>query len=277
VPYTGNLLRLAQAPNALKLPPPSPRHAVNEGAPERQRQQQSVAPGTGAEYQGTDFDQVVMAGNGMRLDTPATSAGTPPGGGDTESPWHIDYTRGNPHTSTAVLSARGAAAMAGGAGRPDGAGAAAQTSLQGASHDGRADRSWIRSVFWPDPMFLATQDRAELNPDGPPSSVAQPEGAGGAKYGRGINSLAQNNPQGWRNGRYRYSSWPNSVFAQIKRTIGTQMLQPRDIYNPGPQQRMVASMITPPSLPRDAPNPDDVITASSNYSSAASSVIGGGF
>lgn len=275
MPYTGNLVRLNQKPDALKLPAPSPRHGVREAAPELQRQTHTVPSGTGAEFQGTDFERVVESGHGMLLDTPPSSAGTPPGTADPESPWHIDYTRGNPHTSSAVLSARGAAAMAGGAGRPDAAGVAPNTGLRGRSHDGRADRGWLRSLFWPAPMFTEAQPRQEINPDGPASSVDQAEGPGGAKYVRGINSLGVNNPHGWRNGRYRYSSWPNEVFAQIKRTIGTQMLQPRDIYTPGPQQRMVASMITPPSLPKDPPNPDDPITAQSQYSSAASSVIGG--
>src|SRR5688500_18053286 len=275
MPYTGNLVRLNQKPDALKLPPPSPRLAVNDGAPELQRKMQSVRAATGAEFQGTDFERVVEAGHGMLLDTPATSAGTPPAGGDSESPWHIDYTRGNPHTSAAILSARGAAAMAGGAGRPDGAGAPAHTSLRHSAHDGRKDRGWIRSLFWPDPMFQGSQPRSEINPDGPSASVDQAEGPGGQKYVRGINSLGVNNPNGWRNGRYRYSSWPNEVFAQIRRTIGTQMLQPRDIYTPGPQQRMVSTMVTAPALPKDPPNPDDPITAQSVYSSAASSVIGG--
>lgn len=272
--YTGNLLRLSQAPDALKLSGPSPRHAVVEGAPEIQREQQSVPRGTGAEFAGSDFDKVVMAGHGMALDVQPVAAGTPPGSGETEAPWHIDYTRGSPYTSTAILSARAAAAAHGGAGDPS-QNWGADNAAWGRAHDGSRDRGWIRSIFWPEPMFLASQDRQELNPDGPPSSVAQPEGVGGAKYGRGINSLAQNNPQGWRNGRYRFNTWPNTVFAHISRVIGTQMLQPRDIYAPGAQQRMVTSMVTPPSLPRDAPNPDDVQTANSSYTSANSSVFGG--
>lgn len=277
MPYTGNLVRLAQQPDALKLPPPSPRHGVREGAPEVQRVQQSVPSGTGSEYQGTDFDPVVMAGHGMRLDTPVSWAGTPPGSPDPDSPFHIDYTNGSPYTSTAILSAKGAAEAAGGAGDTTTYVCPPDTAMRGREHNGVKDRGWVRALFWPDPLFKDTQDRQELNPDGPSSSVAGPEGVGGAKYGRGINALAGNNPDGWRNGRYRIMTWPNTVFQSIHRTIGTQYIQPRDNYTPGPQQRMVATMVTPPSLPRNAPNPDDVIMAASNYTSSNSSVIGGGF
>lgn len=274
--YTGNLIRLAQRPDALKLPAPSPRHGVREGAPDIQREQQTVPAGTGSEFQGTDFDQVVTAGNGMRLDTPASWAGTPPGSPDPDSAYHIDYTRGSPYTSSAILSARGAAEAAGGAGSSTTYPCSPDTTKLATEHNGAKDRGWIRALFWPAPMWLETQPRQELNPDGPASSVEGPEGVGGAKYGRGINALGGNNPEGWRNGRYRFGTWPNTVFASIHRTIGTQQLQPRDVYAPGYQQRMVGSMVTPPSLPRDAPNPDDVIMANSNYTSS-NSVIGGGF
>jgi len=276
VPYTGNLLRLSQQPDALKLGGVSERHGAVEPAQDIARQQKTAPAGTGMEFAGTDFEQVVEAGHGMLLDTPASWAGTPPGSPDTEQPWHIDYSRGNPHSSPAVLSARGAAAMEGGAGYPH-PDTASALGMRSSAHSGDGDRGWIRSTFWPAPWNTESQPREEINPDGPSSSVAPPEGVGGAKYGRGINSLGLNNPAGWRNGRYRFMTWPNTVFAQIHRTIGTQMLQPRDIYTPGPQARMIGSMITPPSLPRDAPNPDDVITANSNYTSSASSVIGGGF
>lgn len=263
MPYTGNLIRLGQKPDALKLPAPSPRHGVREGAPELQRRQQSVPSGTGAEYQGTDFDQVVMSGHGMVLDTPASSAGTPPGSPDPDAPYRIDYTRGNPHTSTAILSWAGQEAMT------------RDPSIRGRAHNGERDRGWVRSIFWPEPMFLEQQPRSEINPDGPSSSTAQADGVGGAKYVRGINSHPTNNPSGWRNGRYRFSTWGNRVFSQIHRTIGTQLVQPRDVYTPGPQQRMIGSMITPPALPQDAPNPDDAITARTSYTSSPSSVIGG--
>lgn len=273
--YTGNLVRLAQKPDALKLPAPSPRHGVREGAPEIQRVQQSVAPGTGSEFQGSDFEKVMVSGGGMPLDHQPSAAGIPPGSGDVDAPFHISYTAGSPYTSTAILSARGAAEAAGGAGSTTTYPCTPDTSMTGAEHDGRADRGWIRALFRPEPMWLSTQPRSEINPDGAPSSVEGPGPGGAAKFGRGINALAENNPQGWRNGRYRFSSWPNTVFASIHRTIGTQYLQPRDIYAPGPQQRMVSSMVTPPSLPRDAPNPDDPIMAQSTYSSSAASVFGG--
>lgn len=234
-----------------------------------------MPPGTGAEFQGSDFEKVVMSGGGMPLDVQPSAAGTPPGSASTESPWHIDYTKGSPYASSAVLSARGAAVQAGGAGRP-GQDWGHDTGVQGRSHDGSHDRGWIRSLFWWMPMWWETQPKDEVHTPGPSSSVEGPGGVGGAKYGRGINSLGENNPDGWRNGNYRFPNWStNTVFQHISRTIGTQQLQPRDIYTPGPQQRMVASMVTPPSLPRDAPNPDDVITANSSYASSPTSVFGG--
>jgi hypothetical protein len=273
--YTGNLVRLAQKPDALKLPAPSPRHGVREGAPELQRVQQSVPSGTGSEFQGTDFDKVVMSGGGMPLDVQPSAAGIPPGTADPDAPYHITYTKGSPYDSTAILSARGAAVASGGAGDTVGTEWARDSGARTRAHEGIQERSWLRALFWPDPLFAEQQPRQEINPDGPRSSVEGPGGQGGMKYGRGINSLGQNNPDGFRNGRYRFGTWPNRVFAQIHRTIGTQYIQPRDIYTPGPQQRMVASMITPPALPQDPPNPDDAITANTSYASSTTSVFGG--
>lgn len=275
MPYTGNLVRLAQKPDALKLPAPSPRHGVREAAQDISRQESSVPTGTGSEYQGTDFDKVVISGGGMPLDHQPSAAGTPPGSPDPDSPFYISYTKGSPYTSTAILSARGAAEAWGGAGDTTSYPCPPDTALRGREHNGATDKGWIRALFWPSPLFDADQPRDEINPDGPSSSVAGPEGVGGMKFGRGINSLGENNPHGWRNGRYRFSHWGNTVFSQIHRTIGTQQLSPRDIYTPGPQQRMVGSMITPPALPQDPPNPDDSITASSYYGSSAVSSFGG--
>lgn len=275
MPYTGNLVRLGQKPDALKLPAPSPRHGVREGAPALQHEQQTLPPGTGSEYQGTDFDKVVMSGGGMPLDIQPSAAGIPPGTPDDDAPYHIAYTKGSPYASDAILSARGAAIASGGAGDTVGVNWGTNSSLRTRSHEGVRERSWLRALFWPDPLFAEQQPRQEINPDGPRSSVDGPGGVGGAKYGRGINALDQNNPNGFRNGRYRFGTWPNRVFSQIHRTIGTQQLMPRDIYTPGPQQRMVASMVTPPSLPQDPPNPDDASMANSVYTSSTTSVFGG--
>lgn len=271
--YTGNLVRLAAKPGALALSPPSPRHGTVEGASTTSLQQQTVTSGTGSEFQGTDFDEVMVSGGGMVLDTPATSSITPPGG-IYESPYHITYPNGNPHTSDAVLSLYGANAQAGGAGAPDSC-MIADTSMTGRAHSGTRDRGWIRSLFNPAPLFRDETPHTTITPEGPGSSVEGPAGEGGQKYGRGINALGINNPSGFRHGRYQLNVSSNENYSQIRREIGVQYIAPKEVYTPGPQQRMVSSMITPPSLPRDAPNPNDVLYASSDYSSSAASVFGG--
>lgn len=275
IPYTGNLMRIAQKPGALKLPPPSGRHGVNEGAQTLNRQQSTVAAGTGSEFQGSDFDEVMTTGHGMLLDTPTDSPSTPPGSGGDEGAFHITYPEGNPHSSTAILSLRGANAAAGGSGAPVGFRVEGDTSLNGKQHNGFFDRGWIRSIFGPSPLYRDQTPHATITPSGPTASVEGPAGDGGAKYGRGINALGINNPGGFRHGRYQLNTNSNNNFTHITRDIGTQYIQAPSIYTPGPQQRMVGSMITPPSLPQGPPNPNDIQYAASDYSSSSASTFGG--
>lgn len=271
MPYSGNLVSMQQAPDSRKLPPPSPRHATNEVDPNPGHAEHVLPSGTGSEYQGTDFERVVMSGGGMPLDNPAPWAITPPGG-PSESPYHITYPRGNPHDSQAVLSARGSqiqtCSPAGG-------------TLRDRAHDGIPDRGWLRRTFSPKPMFGESQHIDELYLEGLPSSVETASGNGGAKYVRGINGLPTNNPDrvgytnGFRPGIERVRVWDNANRSIPYRQYGLQTLGPREVYVPNPARRMVGTMVTQPALPRDASNPDDTIMANTNYASSPSSVIGG--
>lgn len=273
MPYSGNLLRLTQQPDARKLPPPSARHAANEYDPDPQRGEHQVPSGTGSEFQGTDYVEVVMSGGGMPLDKPDSWAITPPGG-EFEATDYITYPKGNPHDSEAVLSARGAEIMAC---SPNG------YKLRNRAHDGSRDKGFLRTLFSPLPMFTDQQHRDELYTDGLTSSVDTASGAGGDKYVRGINSLPNNNPDrvgyvnGFRQGIERVRVWDNNNRAFIDRRQGSQILQPRDVYVPNHYPRMVSTMITGPALPRDANNPDDTAMSTTSYASSPNSVIGGGF
>lgn len=268
MPYTGNLVRIAQAPDARRLPPPSPRHGQDEGDPSASRQEHVVPSGTGSEYQGVDFDQVIMSGWGMQLDTPASWAGAPPGGGS-EEPYRITYARTNPHDSRAVLSAAGADTY----GR--------SPALRFAAHDGAQDHHDRRVMFDPAPFAYQTQEREEIDSDGLAQWQTSPDGDQ-AKYVRGINSLSTNNPgrvgydgPGFRRGRERVRAWDNTVRAHISRVFGAQMLQPRDAYAPNGTTPMISSMVTAPSLPRSPASPDDPLTSRSSYASAPTSTFGG--
>lgn len=268
MPYTGNLIRMAQPPDARRLPPPSPRHGENEGDPSAARQEHVVPTGTGTEYQGTDFAPVIMSGFGMRLNTPSSWAGAPPGGAS-EEPYRITYPRGNAHDSTAVLSAAGAADQA------------VRPGLRVTAHDGADDRGVVRTLFDPSPFAGESQHREQIDSDGLGQWQNSPEGDN-AKYVRGINSLPTNNPgrvgydgPGFRRGRERVRVWDNTVRAHISRVFSSQMLQPRDAYTPNGTTPMVSSMVTVPALPRSPGSPDDPMTSRTSYASAPVSTFGG--
>ena len=268
MPYTGNLVRMAQAPDARRLPPPSPRHGENEGDPSASRAEHVVPTGTGSEYQGADFQPVIMSGWGMQLDTPASWAGAPPGGA-AEEPYRITYARSNPHDSRAVLSAAGADTYQ------------RSPALRVAAHDGAQDHHDRRVIFDPSPFAGDSQHREEIDTDGLAQWQTSPDGEQ-AKYVRGINSLGTNNPgrigydgPGFRRGRERVRAWDNTVRAHISRTFGSQMLQPCDAYTPNPARQMVSTYVTEPALPRSPSSPDDPMTARTNYVSAPASTFGG--
>lgn len=276
MPYTGNLLRLSQEPDARKLPGPSPRHGRNEGDPMAPLGQSTVPSGTGALYQGTDFPVYLTPGGTpggqMPLDNPAPWAGAPPGG-----PYEVNgitYPRGNPHDSQAVLSQVGSDRQWTGAG-----------GWRERAHDGDPDRGFLRTGFDPAPLYQQCIPRAELDTDG----LASPYTDGGPRLAKhlraapgGFSSLPESNPPrvgydgpGFRRGRERVRVSDNPLFASVHRTFGVQVLHPRDAYTPNPAPRMVYSMITPPALPRDPGNPDDTAMARATYPLSPGSVIGG--
>lgn len=273
MPYTGNLVVMAQQPDARQLPPPSNRHGRREGDPSAPSGQNTVPAGVGSEFQGTDFAPVVMSGFGMPLDDPAPWGGDPPGGPyETDK---INYPRGNPHDSHAVLSQVGG----------DTQWRAGQGGGRTRAHDGEPDRGWLRTTFDPAPQFMGAQPREEIDTQG----LNSPYTDGGPRMQKmvhgnlgGYSSLPESNPPrvgydsgGFRLGRERVRVWANNVFASTHRRQGVQIIRPRDAYTPNPAQRMVETMITPPSLPRDPGNPDDVMIARSVYATAPSSVFGG--
>lgn len=269
MPYTGNLVRLAQTPVDRRLSAPSPRHATNEGDPSAARGEHHVASGTGAEFAGTTYDQVIVSGGGMPLDTPAAWGGPPPGGAQ-EQPYGIVYGRGNPHDSTAVLSRDGGDAQWYG------------DTNRLVAHDGSRDRGWLRTTFGAAPMYTDAQPRAELDTDGFTSPYSDTGTGRMAKHLRGINSLPENNPPrvgygpgGFRQGRERVRVWDSTIRAHISRLIGVQVLQPRDAYTPNASRNMINTMVISPALPREAVSPDDTAMAMTNYNSSTSSIFGG--
>lgn len=268
MPYTGNLVRIDQQPTARGLPAPSPRHALNEADPSLERGEHQVPSGTGAIYQGQDYDQVVTSGFGMTLNTPLSWAGPPPGGG-AETPYHIEYTAGNPHDSRAVLGVLSGEAQWFGDGN------------RLRAHDGSVDHEY-RTTFSPAPYAGATQERTEIDTDGLASPYSELAPPAGTKFVRGINSLPENNPPrvgydgpGFRRGRERVRAWDNTVRAHISRVQGVQVLQPRDAYTPLHYPRMVSDMMITPALPRQPSAPDAALIAGTVYSAAPASVIGG--
>ena len=270
MPYTGNLVRISQQPDARKLPPPSPRHGLNEEDPSRALGEHNVPSGTGAEFGGSNFPPVIMAGFGMPLNTPSSWAGPPPGG-IAEAPYEIIYAKENPHDSRAILSGVGGLDLCY---NTDGA------PLRTFAHDGARDHGYVQTKFGPDPLFGQTQSRQEIDTDGLTSPYAVGD-ATHTKFVRGINSLPENNPDrfgyttGFRPGRERVRAWDNGVRAHISRQISPQILQPRDAYVPNKSASMVENKLIHVALPRDAPNPDDNAMAATVYSLATDSVFGG--
>lgn len=270
MPYTGNLVRLAQQPDARRLPPPSPRHGTSEDDPSVSRGEHQVASGTGAEFAGTTYAPVIMSGFGMPLDSPASWAGPPPGGAQ-ETPYTIGWTGSNPHDSPAVLSLAGSNAQYAG------------DAIRLNAHDGHLDHGYNRTVFDPEPLYDNQQDRAELDTDGLASPYDPGAPASHTKFVRGINSLPENNPgrlgydgPGFRRGRERVRVWdPTNTRAHVSRLQGVQILQPRDAYTPNFVRPIVTDMLIGPALPRDSSPPDEALLAATSYASSPTSVIGG--
>lgn len=255
--YSGALSRLANTDTDAVLPGPSPRHAVNESDDTIAISERVVPATTGNEYGGTQFEQNIIPGGSMQLDTPVSWANDL----DAEAS-RIKFAHGNPHDSRAVLTLRQGD-------MPDGGRIPA--------HDGSVDNGYKRVAFSGEPLADDMQAREADRTDGysnPFGTVGQPENV---KFVRGRSSLADNNPDGFRLGNLWRWSWDPQRARKVTRDYGVQYTQPRDFYTAPPRQPMVKNMLTQVSLPRAAGSFDDAIMSGNNTDNvnSASSSFGG--
>lgn len=255
--YSGALSRLANTDTDSVLPGPSPRHAVNESDDAIAIGERVVPASTGNEYGGTQFEQNVMPGGSMELDTPVSWANDV-----SAEASRIKFAHGNPHDSRAVLTLRQGD-------MPDGGRVPA--------HDGSIDNGYKRTVFAGEPLADDLQGREASQTDGysnPFGTMGQPEAV---KYVRGRSSLADNNPDGFRLGNLWRWQWDNPRKRKVTRDYGVQYTQPRDFYTAPARQPMVKDMVTRVALPRAAGSFDDAIMSGNDTSNAptGSSSFGG--
>lgn len=248
--YSGSLSRLANTDQERALPAPSPRHAANESEDTLSTGQKVVPATTGNEYGGTQFEQNIMLGGGMQLDTPVTWARDV----DAEAS-RIKYAQSNPHDSRAVLTLRQGD-------MPDGGRLPA--------HDGSVDNGWKRSAFSGEPLADDMQAREADRTDGysnPFSAVSEPDAV---KYVRGRSSRPEDNPDGFRLGNLWRWSWDPQRRRSTTRDYGVQYTQPRDFYTAPARQRMVKDIVTQVTLPRSAGSFDDAVMSGNDTSNVAS-------
>lgn len=255
--YTGYLVRIANSADARSLPGPSPRHAADEADPSAVAGEHSVPAGTGSEYGGTRFEENVLPGGGMQLDTPTSWARDLDANAS-----RIKYAGATPHDAVSVLSLRQAD-------MPDGGRISA--------HDGISDRGWMRTRFIGSPLANETQPQEQSQTDGysnPFGSVGSPDGM---KYVQGRSSRPETNPDGFRLGILRRWSWEGDAARHVRREQGVQVTQPRDSYSAPARQRMVRNLLTDVALPRGASSFDDNMMAQSDYTNppSASASFGG--
>lgn len=255
--YSGSLSRLANTPQERTLPGPSPRHAANESDDTRSQAERVVPATTGNEYGGTQFEQNIIPGGGMELDTPVSWARDL----DADAS-RIKYARINPHDSRAVLTLRQGDQEDGG---------------RLGAHDGREDRGWKRTQFSGEPLADETQDREAERLDGysnPFGAVGEPDAV---KYVRGRSSRPEDNPDGFRLGILTRWQWSPQQKRTVTRDYGVQYTQPRDVYTPQPRQRMIMDVVTQATLPRSAGSFDDAVMSGndSNAAVTGSSSFGG--
>lgn len=255
--YSGQLARLASSAQDRVLPAPSPRHAVAESDDSFSQQERTVPANTGAEFAGSQFEPDNIPGGGMSLDTPVSWARDL-----SAEASRIKYAASNPHDSQAVLTMRQAD-------MPDGGRLSA--------HDGSVDHGWRRSMFSGEPLTDDIQQREADRTDG----YSNPFGAAGepnvTKYLRGRSSLAENNPDGFRQGVLQRWQWDNPRRRTVTRDYGIQLTQPRDSYTAPARQTMVKDMVTAAALPRSAGSFDDAIMSGNdtNAVTTGSSSFGG--
>lgn len=237
--YSGNVVRLANAADARSLPGPSPRHATNESDPSLSSSEAVVPAGTGSEYSGSGFDENILPGGGMQLDTPVSWARDL-----TANASQIKYAGASPHDSRAVLSLRQAAFADGG---------------RLPSHDGSQDRGYKRVGFSGSPIADELQPQETIETEGYANQFSALGSPDAIKYVRGRTSRPETNPDGFRLGRMRRWAWSGDAARHIKRMQSIQYTQGRDSYTPQHKQSMVKNMLTDVALPRSATSFDDAI------------------
>lgn len=255
--YTGFIVRIANSADARSLPGPSPRHAVDESDPSQAAGEHTVPSGTGSEYGGSAFDQNVLPGGGMQLDTPTSWARDLDANAS-----QIKYKGATPHDSLAVLSARQGDMADGG---------------RLSAHDGRQDRGWLRLRFSPAPIADELQPQEATRTDGysnPFGALGEPDGV---KYVRGRGSRPETNPDGFRLGVLQRWAWTGDAAKHVRREQGVQVTQPRDSYAAPARQRMVKDMLTDVALPRTSASFDDNLMAQSDASNPTAGSSFGGF
>lgn len=256
--YSGNLIRLANSTDARALPGPSPRHALNESDPTLSSAEGTVPTGTGSEYAGSSFDENILPGGGMALDTPASWARDLSANAS-----QIKYAGATPHDSRAVLSLRHA-------NMPDGG--------RVATHDGTIDNGYKRVAFSGSPIADELQSQEVIETEGYANQFGEIGSPDGVKYVRGRGSRPETNPDGFRLGRMRRWAWEGDAARHIKREQGIQYSQPRDAYIPQQRQSMVKNMLTDVALPRSAGSFDDAImSGNDSLGTATSGASFGGF
>lgn len=248
--YSGQLSRLANTAQERVLPGPSPRHAVNESDDTLSKEQREVPATTGNEFGGTQFEDNIVPGGGMQLDTPVTWARDL----NAEAS-RIKYAVANPHDSPAVLTLRQGD-------MPDGGRLSA--------HDGRIDNGYKRVAFSGEPLADDMQQRSADQTDGysnPFGAVGSPDAV---KYVRGMGSRPENNPDGFRLGTLWRWTWDPQRRRTVTRDYGVQYTQPRDFYTAPARPVMVKSMVTAAALPRSAGSFDDAVMSGNDTNSVAS-------
>jgi hypothetical protein len=240
------------------LPGPSPRHANNESDDDIAKAERVVPATTGNEYGGTQFEENIVPGGGMQLDTPVPWARDL----DAEAS-RIKYAQTNPHDSRAVLTLRQGD-------MPDGGRLPA--------HDGSVDRGWLRTAFSGEPLADDMQGREAERTDGysnPFGAVGEPDAV---KYVRGRSSRPEDNPEGFRLGNLWRWQWDPQRRRSVTRDYGIQYTQPRDFYTAPARQRMVKDVVTQVTLPRSAGSFDDAVMSGNDANNAATGTSSfGGF
>jgi hypothetical protein len=197
--YSGNLVRMQQQPDALKLPAPAVEHGQDEPDPWPDRHE--VPAGYGQEFGGSAFPVDVTIGGGVLLSTP-------PKWGEPDT-----------HDSPAVLYPLESDTQ--------------QVAVVGDEHAGDYDRGHLRHYYEPG-IQSAYEQHTDATMD-----LWSSQATNTAPLTRGINSYRENNPDregyinGFRPGRHRWLvDNLRRLIGERGRTYDVQTLIARDYYQP---------------------------------------------